>query len=92
MKDPNRPFVCTLLILLGLLFITIPIMIPAFKDDIISGLDQTDQIPEYAYSVYHLLWLAAYLIGTSTGVIFIGYGAIRVIRMLRKDTDRVRLD
>jgi len=92
MKDPNRPFVCTLLILLGLLFIVTPIMIPAFKIQILTWIDATGQAPEYSEAGYNLFWLLAYLTGTSTGVILIGYGAIRILRMVKKEKYRVNLD
>lgn len=89
---PNRPYTSTLIILIGLLLISIPIMMPAFKVEIIAWIDRGEKIPEYSSTTYNLLWLLTYLIGTSVGIIFIGYGAIRVIRMLRKDNHRVHLD
>ncbi len=92
MKEPNRPFVIILSILLGLLCISIPIMIPAFKLKIISWIDPNESLSEYAHTTYHLLWLLCYLLGTSIGVILIGFGALRILRLVKKENYRVQLD
>lgn len=92
MKDPDRPFTCIILILVGFLSISIPILIPAFKIEIMSLLDPKNSIPDYAHAVYNLFWLLIYLIGTSIGVILIGYGLIHILRLCRKKQYRVELD
>ena len=92
MKDPNRPYTCIILFLVGLLLIAIPIVIPAFKEPFITWLDPHGVTADYANTTYNLFWLLTYLIGTIIGVILIGNSAIRLIRMCRKRKFRVELD